>query len=248
MERSAATDDLVTCPGCHVRDYLRIRWIPEIDHRVHERTEIGCAKCNKWFSAKEDKWCFAEWNDWACEQWAKSGHKVPHTELYRLLLQEAREEQIERTAAKAVSRYLAEHIASQYPMVAGDRFESVREPKGIYSVISIEAVYGTNTGPFCIIKARKVLSSGILGDITHEFWSHKSKLKKLRPFWKPSTWRQVKAGDACILKETDGVILHADTSARRAVVNIDGTEVEVKKLNELLVPVLRFEMSGREHR
>lgn len=241
MERSAATDDLVTCPGCHVRDYLRIRWIPDIDHRVHERTEIGCAKCNKWFSAKEDRWCFAEWNDWACEQWAQSGHKVPHAELYRLLLQEAREEQIERTAAKAVSRYLAEQIASQYPMVAGDRFESERQPKGIWSVISIEAVYGTNTGPFCIIKSRKVLSSGILGDTTHEFWSHNSKLKKLRPFWKPRTWRQVKVGDACILKEKDGVVLHADTSARRAVVSIDGTEVKVKKLNELLIPVLRVE-------
>ncbi len=241
MERSAATDDLVTCPGCHVRDYLRIRWIPEIDHRVHERTELGCAKCNKWFSAKEDRWCFAEWNDWACEQWAIAGHKVPHAELYRLLLQEAREEQIQRTAAKAVSRYLAENIAGQYPLVAGDRFESKREPKGFWSAISIEAVYGTNTGPFCIIKARNVLPSGILGDITHEFWSQNSQLKKLRPFWKPSIWRQVKAGDACILNGAEGVVLRADARARIAVVNIDGTQVEVKKLSELHVPVFRVE-------
>ena len=241
MERSAATDDVVTCPICHARDHLRIRWIPEIDHRVHERTELGCDKCNTWFSAKEDRWCFAEWNNWACEQWAQSGHKVPHAELYRLLLQEARKEQIERTAAKAVSQYLAENIAGHYPMVAGDRFKSEREPKGVWSAVSIEAVYGTNTGPFCIIKARKVLPSGILGDITHEFWSNEFQLKKLRPFWKPSTWRQVKAGDPCILNGSDGVVVHADTSARMAVINIDGTQFEVKKLSELLVPVLCVE-------
>lgn len=241
MERSAATEDVVTCPICQDRDCLRIQWIPEIDPRVHERTVLGCAKCNKWFSAKEDKWCFAEWNDWACEQWAQSGHKIPHAELYGLLLQQARQEQIERIAAKAVSRYLAENIAGQYPMVAGDRFESESKPKGIWSINSIEAMYGTNTGPFCIIKAKKVLPSGILSDITHEFWSHKSQLKKLRPFWKPYTWRQVQPGDACIMNGADGVVIHADASARMAVVNINGTQNEVRKLSELLVPVLRVE-------
>lgn len=241
MERSASTDDVVTCPICQAREYLRIRWIPEIDHRVHERTVLGCAKCNKWFSAKEDRWCFAEWNDWACEQWAQSGHKVLHAELYGLLLKQARDEQIERIAAKAVSRYLAENIAGQYPMVAGDRFESETEPKGIWSITLIEAVYGTNTGPFCIIKAKNVLQSGILGAITQEFWSHNSQLKKLRPFWKPCTWRQVQAGDACILNGADGMIFHADASARVAVVNIDGTQKKVKKLAELLVPVMRVE-------
>ena len=170
--------------------------------------------------------------------------RVPHAELYRLLLQEALEEQIERTAAKAVSRYLAEHIASQYPLSEGDRFESKREPVGIWSVISIEAVYGTNTGPFCIIKASKVLPSGILGDTTYEFWSHMAKLQKIRPFWKPSTWRQVKVGDACILKGKDGVILRADFSARRAVVKIDDMEFDVHKLNELLIPVSRLQANG----
>jgi len=244
MERSAATDDLVTCPNCRIRSHLLIRWIPEIDHRVHERTEVGCAKCNIWFTAKKDKWCFAEWNNWACEQWAQSGHRVPHAELYRLLLQEAREEQIEQTAAKAVARYLAEHIASQCLLSSGDRFESKLEPKGIWSVMTIEAVYGINTGPFCIIKARKVLPSGILGDTTHDFWSHKAKLKKIRPFWKPSVWRQVREGDACILNKSDGVILHTDTTARRAVVSINGTEFEVHRLNELLIPVSRVEENG----
>jgi hypothetical protein len=51
----------------------------------------------------------------------------------------------------------------------------------------------------------------------------------------------VRAGDACILGERDGIILHADPKARRAVVSIEGTEVIVHRLKELLIPVSRVE-------
>jgi hypothetical protein len=80
MERSAADDDVIACPLCRTRDGLTAKWIPELDHRVHERTEIGCATCDRWFSAKEDRWAIAEWNNFAIEEWRHRGVDQPNDE------------------------------------------------------------------------------------------------------------------------------------------------------------------------
>jgi hypothetical protein len=241
MERSAAADDLVTCPTCRIRNHLVIRWIPEIDHRVHERTDVGCRRCELWRAAKETRWAFAEWNHWACGEWAKLGHTVPFAELYRLLLIEAHREMAGRAAAHAVGQYLSNEVASRCAWKVGDRFETQERPKGIWSVRSVEPVYGTNTGPFCILKCRSVLTSGILGGSTHEFWDTNAKLKRLSSFWKPSTWRQVVVGDACVLAGKQGVVVNTDSTSRTAIVNVDDQELEVKRLRDLRVPLERIE-------
>jgi hypothetical protein len=160
MERSAADEDLVTCPGCGVRDALTIRWVPDIDRRVHERTEVGCARCDRWSSAKEDRWAFAEWNVLACDEWAQNGTTVPHAQLYRLLHEASTLERAQHEAIQVVSQYLSEQIAAACPWHPRDRFESLARPRGIWSVTAVEAVYGTNTGPFCIISARAVFLGG----------------------------------------------------------------------------------------
>jgi hypothetical protein len=241
MERSAADDDLVDCPNCRTREFLFIRWIPDIDHKVHERTEIGCYSCGRLFGASMDKWCYAEWNAWACEQWKVLGRPIEHSELYKLLHLEAQEEQIERTAAKAVTDYLTEHFANRYPLAIGDRFKSKRHPKGFWSLISIRAVYGTNTGPFCMLTARKVLPSGSLCSTTHEFWSHLAEIEKIRPFWKAHTWSQVHDGDSCILNNEDGTIDNVDLERRIARVNVGGSLKHIHNLRGLQVPISRFE-------
>jgi len=241
MERSAAADDLVMCPSCRVRDHLVIRWTPEIDHRVREKTDVGCSRCKLWRTAKEDRWAFAEWNHWACGEWAKLGHTVPFAELYRLLLAEAHHEMAERAAARAVAQYLSDEVASRCVWKVGDRFKMEERPKGVWSVRSVEAVYGTNTGPFCILKCREVLVSGILGSSTHDFWDSNARLKRLSLYWKPSTWRQVVMGDSCVLAGKQGVVVKADPTSRTATVKVDGQELAVTRLRELLVPLGRIE-------
>jgi hypothetical protein len=241
MERSAAGDDLVPCPNCRSRDHLLIRWIPEIDYRVHERTNVGCSRCELWRSAKEDKWAFAQWNNWACDEWAKLGHEVPHARLYQLLVEEMHVEVAERAAAGAVAKYLKEEIASRCKWTVGDRFEALEWPHGLWSVRNVEAVYGINTGPFCILKARNVLPSGTLGDSMHEFWDFRAQMKPLSPFWRPRKWSQVVVGDACWVAEQLGVIAAVDREARQASITSAGQTLSVGRLSELLVPVHRVE-------
>jgi hypothetical protein len=240
MERSAAGDDLVTCPECRSRDHLVIRWIPEIDHRVRERTEVGCARCDIWRAEKEDKWAFAQWNHWACLQWRQLGTPPPHSELYALLLAEMECEKAERLAAAAVQEYLNREVAARCKWAVGDRFVAADWPRGTWSVRRLEAVYGTNTGPFCILHCCDVLRSGILGDSTREFWDT-ARLRRLRPFWKPSTWAQVVAGDSCQVARRSGVVLQTDAIRRRAEIQTEEQVLVVTRLSELLVPVSRVE-------
>jgi hypothetical protein len=245
MERTAVADDLVTCPRCHHRDALTIRWIPEIDYRVHERTDLGCAACDIWFSEKEDKWAFAEWNAWACSEWSAQGTVVPHADLYRLLREEANHERAARAAAEAVSRYLEEHVATTCPWQVGDRFESAVSPHGVWSVTGVRAVYGTNTGPFWIVDAREVLSSGRLGHKKEEFWEQgNADMRRLQPFWRPNRWSHVHAGDECLIHNSRGRVVAVDHAAKVATVAIGEQNVEVTKLPQLLVPVSRLEADG----
>jgi len=140
-----------------------------------------------------------------------------------------------------VEQYLSNEVASRCSWKVGDRFEAQERPKGIWSVRSVEPVYGTNTGPFCILKCRIVLTSGILGGSTHEFWDTKTKLKRRSSFWKPINWRQVVVGDACVLAGKQGVVVKTDPTSRTAIVNVDDQELEVRRLRYLRVPLERIE-------
>lgn len=167
------------------RDGLVVRWLPDLDHRVHERTEIGCANCGKWFSGREDQWAIARWNMFAVTEWEKRGVVLEHAELARLLFESSEAEERARFLRGDIDSYLAKHIPPTCPFSHGDRFISERPPRGVWSVRNVRAVYGYNTGPFWIVEAQSVLSSGRLGDKHHEFWQeHQARLKVIPPYWK----------------------------------------------------------------
>lgn len=178
-----------------------IRWIPDIDHRTRERTEVGCSRCQTWRAAKEDRWAFAEWNLCACREWARTGQLHPHVAPYELEVDLAEHERAEAVARARIAAYLEENVASRSQWKPGDRFESRRRPRGTWSVRRVEGVYGMNTGPFCIIHAVEVLPSGLLGDNRCEFWDFQISATRLLPYWRPSNWAQVVEGDECLLGE-----------------------------------------------
>jgi hypothetical protein len=146
-------------------------------------------------------------------------------------------------AAANVSEYLKNEVASRCVWKTGDRFESLDWPRGRWSVRSVEAVYGTNTGPFSIVKAIEILPSGILGEEKHEFWDHQARLRRLSPYARPREWSQVHTGDRCLLDGFPGLVLSADTTKRLAVIRIDAgnEEVHIARLSSLQVPVHRLE-------
>lgn len=148
MERSAAKDDVKTCPLCGSRKGLVIRWLPDIDFRVHEVTEVGCASCGKLFSGKEDRFAMADWNLFAIEEFERRGIRDPHAQLHRLLHECAQAEKNAAAARARIDAYLEENITPTCPFAKGDRFRALRYPRGIWSVHAVRAVYGYNTGPF----------------------------------------------------------------------------------------------------
>ncbi|MFC1890710.1 hypothetical protein ACFL4G_13235 [Thermodesulfobacteriota bacterium] len=245
MERSAIDDDMITCPICGTREHLTLKWIPGDYHRVHERIEIGCAVCNKWFSAKEDRWAFAQWNNFAIEEWRNKGVEQPNAELYRLLLEHCHDEMAERESAEKVDVYLIENIVPQCPFDIGERFKSSVYRSGIWSVREVIAVYGTNTGPFWIIKARNVKPNGRLGNSQHEFWQRDVEhLHKLSPFCKPTRWSQLVAGDECIHEKQTGTLISVDVIGRTASISIKGNIRDIHNLTDLYIPIVRFEDEG----
>ena len=212
-------------------------------------TEVGCAKCGKFFAGKEDRFAMADWNLFAIEEFEGRGIREPHADLYRLLHTCATAEKNAAHVRDQIDAYLEEHIKPTCPFAKGDRFRAVRHPRGIWSVQSVKAVYGYNTGPFWIVSAVNVLPSGRLGDKTHEFWQQDAEaLRRLFPFWKPNMWRQVIPGDECIVLTQRGVIRSADRSS--ASVALRDQLVEVRRLQDLRVPVIRVErdVTGRGDR
>jgi len=245
MERGAADYDIKTCPLCGSRDGLVIRWLPDINHRVHEVTEVGCAKCGKFFSGKEDRFVFADWNLFAIEEFEQRGVREPHTQLHRLLHECAKAEKIAVDVRAQIDAYLEEHIAPTCPFGKGDRFRAVQYPRGVWSVQAVKAVYGYNTGPFWIVSAVNVLPSGRLGDKTHEFWQKDlNALRRLVPFWKPHTWRQVVPGDQCMILKQRGLIRSVDRSSRTASIALGDQLIEIRRLQDLEVPNVRVECDG----
>lgn len=245
MERSASNDDTVTCPLCEQRDALTVKWLPDIERRVHERTEVGCSRCEKWFSGKEDRWAYARWNAFAVEEWRKKGISIPHSELYELLKTESEAQELAAAQNDRVDQYLKDRIVPTCPFRVGDRFNARVRPGGKWSVRGIRAVYGTNTGPFWIIDACEVLPSGILGEERKEFWQRDAAgLELVPPYWQASRWSQVVVGDDCTLAGERGTVETVDTDRRTAGIRISGDLKRISSLSGLAVPLSRVEGNG----
>jgi hypothetical protein len=144
-ERHAGDDDIKDCPSCGMRDQLVIRWLPDIDYRVHETTEVGCKRCDKFFSGEEDRFAITDWNRYVINENRKKGIVDPHERLYGLLFLEYEAQRKALLARQAVDAYLEEEIVPRCPFNPGDRFIVQGYPGGIWSAESVRAVYGTNT-------------------------------------------------------------------------------------------------------
>jgi hypothetical protein len=242
MERSAKEDDVKTCPLCASRDALVIRWLPDINKRVHERTEVGCKKCGKFFSEKEDRHAIVAWNIFAIEEIERIGEKEKHSELYKLIYAHSQAEKQTASLRAKIDTYLENNITPSCPFRMGDRFKVKWRHKGVWSVRRVHSVYGWNTGPFWIIDALNVLKNGRLGEKSREFWERdKSKLVPLKPFWRPTKWKQLIPGDDCLYSSQSGQILNVDYSKRIAKINLNGETVQIKVLSNIFVPIQKFE-------
>lgn len=242
MERSAKEDDVKTCPLCGSREALAIRWLPDIDYRLNERTEVGCKKCNKFFSEKEDRHAIAAWNLFVIEESERIGKKEDHVELYRLLYAHSQAEKKTAFIRTKIDDYLEENITPSSPLSKGDRFKVKGRGGGVWSVQNIHSVYGWNTGPFWIIDALNVLKNCRIGEKHREFWERdKAKLVLLKPFWRPTRWCQVIRGDDCLYMSRTGRILDSDHSKRMAKIKLNNETVQVTSLSNIFVPIKRFE-------
>lgn len=184
----------------------------------------------------------ADWNLFAIEKFERRDIREPHAQLHRLLHECAQAEKNAAEVRAQIDVYLEEHIAPTCPFGKGDRFRAVRYPRGIWSIQAIRAVYGYNTGPFWIVGAVNVLPSGRLGDKTHEFWQKDAgALRRLLPFWKPHTWKQVVEGDDCMILKQRGLIRSVDRSSRAASIALGDQLIEVRRLQDLRVPIVRVE-------
>ena len=141
MERSAKEDDVKTCPLCGSRESLVIRWLPDIHHCVHEKTEVGCLECEKFFSAKEDRHAVAAWNLFVVEEIDRIGKKESHVELYQLLYARSQAEKQVASLQSKIDNYLEENISPTCDLKRGDRFKVKQWPGGIWSV---EKVYSAS--------------------------------------------------------------------------------------------------------
>ncbi len=243
MERSAMDDDVKTCPSCGRRDDLKIVWIPEIDSRIHERTDVGCAKCGKWISAKKDRWAIAEWNYNALSEWRRRGIEDEYSTLHDLLFSHSKAEQEISRIQSEIDKYLEQKVAPQCPFVSGELFTDLEAPGSVWSVRNVRAVYGTNTGPFWIIDAQIITHNGRLGNERKEFWqSNSANLKGIEPFWKPTHWYQVVPGDECRLEGQPGSIISVDRFPHAAYISIGDKKLKVKNLSKLMVPISRMKV------
>ena len=165
-ERSASGDDVKTCPSCNSRDGLVIRWFSDIDYRIHEITEVGCKKCHKFISEKEDRHAIAAWNLFVIEEAERTGKKEDHAELYRLLYAHSQAEKKTTSLRTKIDDYLEENFTPTCPLKKGDRFKFEGRVGEVWSVKKIYSVYGWNTGPFWIIDALNVLKNGRIGELS----------------------------------------------------------------------------------
>jgi hypothetical protein len=241
MERSAEEDDVKTCPLCGSREALVIRRLPDIDHSMYEITEVGCNRCGKFFSEKEDRHAIAAWNLFVVEEIDRIGKKESHVELYRLLYAHSQAEKQAASLRTKIDNYLEENISPTCDLKRGDRFKVKGWPGGIWSVEKVYSAYFWNTGPTWIIDVINVLTNGCLGEKHHKFLERdRAKIEPIKPFWRPTRWKQVIQGDNCLYSNQSGQILDVDHSKRIAKINLNGETIQVKSLSKLFVPIQRF--------
>ena len=142
MEQTAQEYDVKTCPLCGSREALVIRRLPDIDHRVHEITEVGCKKCDKFFSEKEDRHAIVAWNIFAIEEIERIGEKENHSELYKLIYAHSQAEKQTASLRAKIDTYLENNITPSCPFRIGDRFKVKGRHKGVWSVRRVHSVYG----------------------------------------------------------------------------------------------------------
>lgn len=242
MERTAQEDDVKTCPLCGSREALVIRWLPDIDYRIHEITEVGCNKCGKFFSEKEDRHAIAAWNFFVVEEIDRIGKKESHVELYRLLYAHSQAEKQTASLQTKIDHYLEKNITLTCDLKRGDRFKIKGWPGEIWSVEKVYSAYFWNTGPTWIIDAINVLANGCLGEKHHEFLERdRAEIEPIKPFWRPTRWSQVIRGDDCLYVSQPGRILAVDHSKRMAKIKLNKETVQVTSLRNILVPIQRFE-------
>lgn len=239
MEQIAKEFDVRTCPLCGSRESLVIRWIPDVDSNVHEKTLVGCKKCNKYFSEKEDRHAVAAWNHFAIQQ---RDEILPHLELYQLLYEHSQAEKQAASLWAKINDYLEKNITPTCPLKGGDMFKIKGLPGQVWSVKGVHSVYGWNTGPFWIIDSVNLQKNGRLGDKHHKIWERdKAKLVPLKPFWRPTRWNQVIRGDDCFYLSQLGQILDVNHSKRIAKIKLNSKTIRVTTLDKISVPIHRFE-------
>lgn len=243
MERSAKEFDVKTCPLCGSRESL-VMWIPGLDRGPHEKTIVGCKKCDKYFSEKEDRQAIAAWNHFAIQQSDGILKNERHLELYQLIYEHSLAEKQTACLWAKINEYLERTITPTCPLKRGDIFKIKGIPGQVWSVKGVRSVYGWNTGPFWIIDSVNVQKNGRLGDKHHEICERdKAKLVPLKPFWRPTRWNQVIRGDNCLYSSHLGWILDVDHSKRIAQIKLDSKTVRVATLDKLSVPIHRFDVS-----
>jgi|GEM_PF-5844112 len=243
MEQIAKEFDLRTCPLCGSREFLVIRWIQDLDRRVHKETVVGCKKCDKYFSEKEDRHAVAAWNHFAIQQSDGSLRYERHLELYRLLYAHSQAEKQVAALWANINEYLEKNITLICPLKEGDMFKIKGMPGETWSVKKVRSVYSWNIGPFWIIDSVNVQKNGRLGDKQHEICERdKAKLIPIKPFWPPTRWNQVFRGDDCLYSGQLGQILYVDHSRRIAKIKWNGKTVRVITLDKIAVPIHRFEV------
>lgn len=248
FEHSLTNSDLITCPICEQRDRLKIRHIRQGKPESALGSYVGCERCDRWFHRPDIYTALAvqEWNLSAINILKKGGHTFEHERLYRLVKADQLARLRQEKAFERGQQYLKKHVAAKCPFNLGEQIRLLTYPGGIWAVVKVDAFYDYRDGPFWLIHISKIQKSGRLSD-THAH--HKcirefdaDKVQPIPQFWEPTRWSQVVKGDECIIGNQLGRLTSVDRNRRRAnVTRDDGTFEEVKSLNEIHVPVKRFD-------
>ena len=211
---------------------------------MHGKTIVGCKKCDKYFSEKEDRHAIAAWNHFAMQPSDEILKKEHHLELYQLLYAHSQAEIQAASLCAKINDYLEKNISSTCPLKEGDMFKIKGMPGEAWSVKGVHSVYCWDTGPFWIIDSVNVQKNGRLGDKQHEICERdKARLVPLKPFWPPTRWNQVIRGDDCLYSSQLGQILDVDHSKRIAKIKLNSKTVRVTTLDKISVPIHRFEVT-----
>lgn len=240
-QRSANDEDVLTCPWCNSREHLIVKWKDEDGKIVSDWAMVGCERCNKFASGEQWKYAYINWNIMAYEGMKGADQEVKHLELYKML-KRANDKELELKAINdEINEYLKRVILPECPFETNDIIRNNEHPQGLWEILSIEPVYGINTGPFCIMKAIEVTENGRYGNRTHEFLSNRLQaVEKHDKFFPATKWSMLVAGDECTFNSAEALIDKVDY-AKKCVVIKSGKQVfHVKRLSGISVQKCRL--------